>query len=70
MTKARSNIYLSVEVDRKVDQMAALCIEAFGRRSGRDGGWRSRLIEAAISQFDVAAFIAAETAARERKRAA
>lgn len=71
MLKIRSNIYLPPDVHQRLNQMEAQCVEQLGRRPGRSpGGWRSRLLEAAVVQFDVAAFIAAELAERERRRAA
>lgn len=55
--KARINIYLTEELDRRLNGMSARAINEFGRRSGRSGGWHSLLIGEALASFDVEAWI-------------
>lgn len=68
IANSRNNLYFPPEVDRLLDQMIAECMVELGRMPGRGGGWRSRLVAAAIAGFDVKAYIAAERAEREAEQ--
>lgn len=70
MERTRNSTWLSAETDKRVTRLALRCIEEFGRMPGRNGGWRGRVIDAAIALADEEALIAALRREMDQKQAA
>jgi hypothetical protein len=70
MERTRNSTWLSAETDLRITRLAGRCIEKFGRMPGRNGGWRGRVIDAAIALVDEEALLAALQREMEQRQAA
>lgn len=71
MERTRNSTWLDAATDRKISRIAGRCMEEIGRMPGRGGGWRGRVIDAALAMVSEDAIVALlKSEAEKRNRAA
>jgi membrane-bound ClpP family serine protease len=68
--RTRNSTWLSAATDRKITRLAARCIEEMGRMPGRNGGWRGKVIDAALALVDEEALLATLRAEIDQRKQA